>query len=159
MERPLAMFYRTMLASRGRLHHVQVKDIALARVKELLPIWAQTALKGMNYSQVPQDFIEDTFWQAVADLQPALTSLMTLGHTQPSEESLIGLFQSREALQTLISCIQGDRKLQIDLWDAFVEGQTASLPDWTTLSLTEDRRALRYLSKSGETYIRDVPWY
>jgi hypothetical protein len=159
VERPLAMFYRTMVASRGRLNHVQVKDIALARVKDLLPIWAQTALKGMDYSLRPQDFREDAFWQAVADLQPALASLMTLGHTQPSEESLTGLFQSREALQPLLPCIQGDRKLQIDLWNAFVEGQRTSLPDWTKPSLTDDLQALWYLAKDGETYIRDVPWY
>ena len=48
VERPLAMLYRTLMASRGRVRHVQTTELALARVQDFLPIWAQTALKGMD---------------------------------------------------------------------------------------------------------------
>ena len=58
VERPLAMLYRTLMSSRGRLRHVQTTELCLARVKNFLPIWAQTALKGMGNhkktAKVPQ---------------------------------------------------------------------------------------------------------
>jgi hypothetical protein len=157
VERPLAMLYRTLMASRGRLRHVQTTELALARVQDFLPIWAQTALKGMDHLQRRQDFCQDSFLQAIADLQPALASLKTSCGSLPSEESFDRLFQSRETLRPLLPCIQGNRELQTEVWEAFVEGKRASLPDWTRPSLPDDRKLLRYFTMDSEQYIRDMP--
>ena len=157
VERPLASLYRTLMASRGRLRQVQTTEIALARVKELLPLWAQTALKGMNNMKKRQDYRDDHFLRAIADLQPALASMATPGCTQPSEESLLGLFQSRETLGLLLPCIEGDKEAQSDLWEAYLEGKKTSLSDWTRPSLREDQRLVQHLDMIGESYIRDVP--
>ena len=157
VERPLAMLYRTLMASRGRLRHVQTTELALARVQDLLPIWAQTALKGMDNLQKPQDFRDDKYLQALADLQPALASLMTACSTLPSEDSFARLFQSRESLRPLLPCIQGNRELQARLWEAYLEGRRASLPDWTKPSLPDDPKLLQYFDMNGEHYIRDLP--
>ena len=157
VERPLAMLYRTLMASRGRVRHVQTTELALARVQDLLPIWAQTALKGMDNLQKPQDFRDDKYLQALADLQPALASLMTACSTLPSEDSFARLFQSRESLRPLLPCIQGNRELQARLWEAYLEGRRASLPDWTKPSLPDDPKLLQYFDMNGEHYIRDLP--
>ena len=157
VERPLAMLYRTMMASRGRLRHVQTTELALARVEDLLVVWAQTALKGMNNIQGRRRFREDGFLQAIADLQPVLASLVTPCCTTPPEESFDRLFQSRETLRPLSPCITGNRKLQTDLWEAFLEGRMASIPDWTRPSLPDDPELLHYFRMNGEQYIRDLP--
>lgn len=157
VERPLAMLYRTMMASRGRLCHVQTTELAIARIQDLLPMWAQTALTGMDNVQKRQDFRKDSFLLAVADLQPALASLVTPSSTLPSEESLDRLFQSRKALQPLLPCIQSNRKLQADLWEAFLEGKVAGLPDWTMPPLPDNPTSLVHFRMKGEEYIRDLP--
>ena len=157
VERPLAMLHRTLMASRGRIRHVQTTELALARVKDFLPTWAETALKGMDNYKKRQNFRDDPFLCAVADLQPALASLMTSSCTLPSEGKFDRLFQSREALRPLFHCIQGDKKLQTDLWHAFMEGRDTSLPDWSRASLPDDPRSVEHLDMGGEHYTRDVP--
>jgi hypothetical protein len=94
--------------------------------------------------------------QAVADLQPALASLVTDSCAPPAEESFDRLFQSREALHPLLPCVQGDRKAQVALWEAFLEGKRSSLPDWTRASLPDNETLLRYISMAEEDYIRDL---
>ena len=143
VERPLAMLYRTLMASRGRVRHVQTTELALARVQDFLPIWAQTALKGMDIIREHSLFRKDKYLHAIADLQPALASMMTSSCTPPPEESFERLFESRETLCPLSPCIQGNRKLQTDLWEAHVKGRRASLPDWTRPSLPDDRKSLQ----------------
>jgi len=84
VERPLAMLFRTLMASRGRLRHVQSTEIAVARVLQFLPIWAQTAFRPTGCifwaGRLPA---QDEYTRAVSDLQPGLT---TLQDAQPSDD-------------------------------------------------------------------------
>jgi hypothetical protein len=60
-------------------------------------------------------------------------------------------------LKIVDPCIQGNRELQTEVWEAFVECKRASLPDWTRPSLPDDRKLLRYFTMDSEQYIRDMP--
>ena len=84
VERPWAMLFRTLMASRGRLRHVQSTEISIAHVQHLLPIWAQTAFRPTGCifwaGRLPA---QDEYTRAVSDLQPGLT---TLQDAQPSDD-------------------------------------------------------------------------
>ena len=159
VERPLAMLFRTLVASRGRLRHFQSTEIAIARVPQFLLIWAQTAFRptGCRFwsSTLPA---QDDFTRAAGDLQAALTTLQVDGTTSPSDAQILHLFGSREALQPFFRCLESDRTLLQKVWTAFVEGRVLFLPDWTRCSLKDESTSYnRQIRMNGEAYVRDLP--
>ena len=159
VERPLAMLFRTLMASRGRLRHVQSVEIAIARAIQFLPTWAQTAFQGTGYDfWVPTLPVQDIFTRAVADLQPALTTLQLDGSARFSDAQVLQLFKSRDTLQPFLLCLEKDQTLRQTLWQAFLEGRERSLPDWSRPPLKSDSAPVRrQIEMNGEAYVRDLP--
>ena len=157
VERPLAMLHRTLMASRGRIRHVQTTELALARVKDFLPTWAETALKGMDNYKKRQNFRDDPFLCAVADLQPALAALLADVDTQPCEDQTMQVFRTRQTLHPLLQCFEEDRSLLLRAWEAFLEGRKASLPDWSKQPFDDKIAADNRNDMSEKPRVRDVP--
>ena len=143
------MVFHTLMASRGRLRHVQVSELAIARVIQLLPIWPQTALKGLGCG--------DDFTAAVADLQPALAALLADVDTQPCEDQTMQVFRTRQTLHPLLQCFEEDRSLLLRAWEAFLEGRKASLPDWSKQPFDDKIAADNRNDMSEKPRVRDVP--
>ena len=159
VERPLAMLFRTLMASRGRLRHMQSTEIAIARVIQFVPIWAQTAFRGTGcLLWENMIFTEDAFTRAMADLQPVLTRLQVDGTAHPPDAQILKLFKQEEAFHPFLRHLESDQRLRRELWEAFLKGREASLPDWSRPRLHSESPSYNMqIGMNGEAYIRDLP--